>query len=380
MNNNDERREWTDADDAGLRYYLEKVYGITGKDRINDALMLVSQKHTVHPIRDYFATLKWDGTKRLDTMLTDYLGAVDSDYVRAVSRKSFTAAVARVMVPGIKYDTMPIFAGPQGCGKSTFLRILGKAWYSDSLTTFEGKDAYELIQGVWINEIGELQGLSRSETNAVKHFLSKTEDIFRVPYGRRTATYPRQCVFFGTTNEKEFLRDATGDRRFWPVDVGKVTPTKSVFNELEDNVDQIWAEALMRFQLGEPLYMKDELELAAKKEQEAHRESDAWEGIIMQFLDRQVPAEWASRTTFERKIYWNSEFGKSDAETLDRDKICAVEVWCECLGGDEKHLKKMEATRINNILSRLEGWERYKGKFGAYGWQRGFYKTCQIEK
>ena len=135
-------------------------------------------------------------------------------------RKSLCAAVARAVIGAVKYDYMPIFTGPQGIGKSTFLSILGKEWFSDSLTSFEGKESAELIQGTWINEVGELTAMTKQETNAVKQFLSKTDDIYRAAYGRRTNKYPRRCVFFGTSNEEEFLKDMTGNRRFWPVDVG----------------------------------------------------------------------------------------------------------------------------------------------------------------
>src|SRR5690606_2790431 len=255
-----ERRQWTDVDDAGLRHYLERVYGITGKDRIFDALSLCAHKNRINDVKDYLTSLKWDGVKRLDTLLIDYLGAEDNVYTRAVIRKSLAAAVARVMTPGCKYDYVPILVGPQGIGKSTFLRLLGKDWYSDSLQTFEGKEASEMIQGVWINELGELSGLSRAEINAVKQFLSRTEDIFREPYGRRTNRYPRRCVFFGTTNEDEFLRDRTGNRRFWPVVVGVQEPKKNVFRDLPEEVDQIWAEAFLAWQLGEPLYLTGEAE------------------------------------------------------------------------------------------------------------------------
>lgn len=143
----------------------------------------------------------------MDTLLSDYLGADDTPYTRAVMRKSLCAAVARAVIGGVKYDYMPIFTGPQGIGKSTFLAILGKQWFSDSLTTFEGKEAAELIQGTWINEVGELSAFTKQETQVIKQFLSKTEDIYRAAYGRRTDKYLRWCVFFGTSNDSEFLKD-----------------------------------------------------------------------------------------------------------------------------------------------------------------------------
>jgi len=211
-------------------------------------------------VQDYLRAIEWDGIKRLDTLFVDYLGALDISYTRTITRKALVAAVSRAMVPGTKFDNMVIIGGPQGIGKSTVLRILGKDWFSDSLQTFEGKEASEMIQGVWINELGELSGMSKSETNAVKQFLSRTEDIFREPFGKRTGRYPRRCVFFGTTNDKEYLKDLTGNRRFWPIDVGIQNPIKNVWNQLPDELDQIWAEAYTYWQMGEPLYLSGEIE------------------------------------------------------------------------------------------------------------------------
>ena len=376
-NHRSERRQWTDVDDSGLRHYLERTYSITGKERIYDASTLCAHKHSINDVRDYLTGLEWDGVNRLDTLLIDYLGAADTLYTRAVIRKSLTAAVARVMVPGCKYDYMPIFAGPQGLGKSTFLRLLGKRWYSDSLQTFEGKEASEMIQGIWINELGELNGLSKSETNAVKQFLSRTEDIYREPFGKRTGCYPRRCVFFGTTNDSEFLKDRTGNRRFWPVDVGAQPVTKSVFKDLEDEVPQIWAEAFTRWQFGESLYLMGEAETEAKEQQEAHQESNAKEGFIREFVERQVPVNWDKRSIGERKMYWSGEFESETGETVERDRICAAEVWCECLKSDIKYMRRTDALEINNILAGIPGWKRSGGmfRFGCYGHQRGFLKA-----
>lgn len=371
---NEQRRNWSDTDDAGLRHYLEKVYGITGRDRILDATVLCAHKNTINDVQEYLSRLLWDGTPRLDTLLYDYLGCEDNLYTRAVSRKSLVAAVARAMTPGCKYDCMTILSGPQGIGKSTLLRLLGQSWYSDSLNTFEGKEASEMIQGVWINELGELNGLTRSENNAVKLFLSKTEDIFRAPYGRNTNRYPRRCVFFGTTNDMEFLRDYTGNRRFWPVDVGRECPSKSVFNDLHYEIDQIWAEAVTRWKAGESLYLTDEAADIALQEQETHRVSNAKEGLIQDFLAKPIPLDWAKRDLARRRIWWGGDFERINAETMDRDRVCAIEVWCECLGGDIKQMKRADSVEITGILSRLPGWQRHNStmRFGPYGPQKGY--------
>ena len=369
-------RAWADEDDSGMRHYLEKTYGISGKEKIMDAMAVYASAHKVNRIRDYLEGLAWDGILRLDRLLIAYFGAEDSPYVQAVTRKTLTAAVARAMAPGVKFDSMLILSGAQGLGKSTFFRLLGMDWYSDSLSTFEGKDAAELVQGYWIIEAGELTGMNKSEMNTVKQFLSRTEDVYREPYGRRTKPFPRSCVIVGTTNDKEFLKDRTGNRRFWPVDLGKREPSKSVFSHLADEVDQIWAEAVVRWRCGEKLYLEGEDAREACRQQEEHKESSPMEGLIREFLDKEVPLDWNKRDLSARREFWG--FGKDacDASLLcQRDRVCAAEIWCECLGGDLKLLKKSDSREINTILDALEGWERCAGPvfFGPYyGKQRGY--------
>ena len=365
-------RVWTDNDDAGAQWYFEKRFGITGKERAMNAISLAGERNRYNRLRDYLSGLSWDGVKRLDTLLVDYLGAEDTPYTRAVTRKSLCAAVARALTPGVKYDYMPIISGPQGIGKSTLLRLLGKDWFSDSLQTFEGKEAAEMLQGVWINEIGELQGMTRSEVNDIKGFLSRSEDLYRVPYGRRTNAFPRRCVFFGTTNDQEYLRDATGNRRFWPVDVAKIEPTKDVFRQLEGEVDQIWAEAVARWRTGEALFLSGELEAIAREQQEAHRESNTREGMIIEFLQKPVPVDWYSRSIAARQI-WLGGGGAEEEELLPRDRICAAEIWCECLQQPLYRMGQRDTREINAILRNLDGWEPERVRFGGeYGMQRGF--------
>lgn len=372
-NPEDGRRLWTDTDDAGVAWYLENKFDITGKDKIDGALLLVSESNKINEVKDYLTALEWDKTPRLDTVLSDYLGADDTPYTRAVARKSLTAAVARVMQPGCKYDYVPVFVGPQGIGKSTFLATLGKSWFSDSLQSFEGKEAAEMIQGVWINELGEMTGYTRSETNTIKQFLSKREDIYRQAYGRRTGRYPRKCVFFGTCNQFEFLKDLTGNRRFWPVDVGKHKPKKDIWNDLPAEVDQIWAEAVMRWRIGEPLYFeKPEMEELARAEQEKHREANIKEGVIKSFLEQPVPKNYGSMDLGARRMFWNGN--AHNVETVPRKKTCALEIWCEAFGGNMQLMKRADTLEINQILENLPGWKRNATTrmYGYCGQQRGF--------
>lgn len=375
------RRRWRDSDDAGYYNYMELFYGITGKEKLDNALLIAGSQNRINDVKEYLKGLKWDGVKRLDTLLVDYLGADDTAYVRAVMRKSLCAAVARAVTGGVKYDYMPIFAGPQGIGKSTFLSLLGRDWFSDSLTTFEGKEAAELIQGTWINEVGELTAMSKQETNAVKQFLSKTHDIYRAAYGKRTDKYPRRCVFFGTSNEEEFLKDVTGNRRFWPVDVGVHPAGKSVWRDLPYEVDQIWAEAYLYWMLGESLYLPKELEKAAEAMQESHRELSGKEGIVHEFLERDIPSNWDTMSLMMRRQFNSGNMKLPEGEVLvKREKVCAMEAWVECLNGEAKYMSRKDSMEINAILASIPEWRRNKSKrrYGPHGIQRGFERVQRV--
>ena len=374
----EEKRRWKDADDASFYRYMETFYGITGREKLDNGLLIVSSQNRINDVKQYLQGLKWDGVKRVDRLLVDYLGAEDNAYSHAVIRKLLCAAVARAVKGGVKFDYMPILTGPQGIGKSTFLSILGKEWFSDSLTTFEGKEAAELIQGTWINEVGELTAFTKQETQTIKQFLSKTDDIYRAAYGRRTEKYPRRCVFCGTSNDSEFLKDSTGNRRFWPVDVGEHPAVKSVWKDLPGEVDQIWAEAYMLYVLGEELYLPKEIEALAEQQQEEHKESSGKEGLIREFLEKPVPLKWDQMSIMERKQFLQGTLaGMDKMELAPREKVCAAEIWVECFNGEQKYLKRMESTEINGILSGIKGWKRNKSvrRYGPYGTQKGFERT-----
>lgn len=369
-------RGWKDTDDAGMRWYLETTYHVTGVNKVIDAVNLTAERHAKDPVVDYLDSLEWDGEARVDRLFIDYLGAEDTEYVRAATRKMLVAAVVRIMRPGCKFDQMLILSGAQGIGKSTLLHRLGRDWFTDSICSFSGKDARESVQGVWIVELGELTALDKSEVEAVKQFVSQQEDWFRVAYGRRTEQYPRRCVFFGTSNKDAYLRDTTGNRRFWPIDVGKFPPKKSVFDDLtEGEVDQIWAEAVQLYDAGEPLYLDRELTKAAEDIQEAHREDDPWEGLIQEYLDEELPEDW-DNWTHERRSAWRDGMvpDRADITTKQRDKACVAEIWCELLGQDKSRLDIRTQRRIGQILSAAPGWEKSKGtaRFGIYGIQKAW--------
>ena len=367
--------QWTDGDDAALRYYLEKIYGITGKDRIFDAVNVVAQRGAFHPVREYLDSCAWDGVPRIETLLVDYLGAEDTPYTRAVTRKALTAAVARIYHPGCKFDYMLTIRGRQGLGKSALIAKLGGKWFSDTFTTMQGKDAYEQVLGVWIMEVGELAGMRKAEAETIKLYISKQVDRFRPAYGRRLQEFPRQCVFIGTTNEEQFLRDATGNRRFWVVDTPN-EPKRDIWAELTpETVRLIWAEAVELYKAGESLYLPRELEAVAREIQETYEEENPRAGLIQDYLERMLPEDWGSRDLYSRR-----QWLETDVEgTVKRTTVCTMEIWAEALGGNPDKLDRYAGKEIREILARLPEWRNMGSKkltIKPYGRQRYFERRA----
>lgn len=376
--------QWSEKyDDSGLQGYVEKALGFRSKDAILAALSQCAAKNRFNPVVNYLNSLKWDGFKRLDTLFIDYLGAADTPYTRAITRKSFVAAVTRAMVPGAKYDTMPVLTGAQGLGKTTLIQKMGRSWFTNSIGTFEGKEASELLQGVWIVEIGEMSAYNKTDLDTIKGFLTRTEDHYRAAYARKTEKHPRRCVFFGTSNRSDYLRDPTGGRRFWPVDCGVQEVTKNVFfrsetpnrTVLDNEVDQLWAEAVMYWRLGESLVLTGALEEEAKRQQEGHTEHDPRESLIREFVERKIPIDWQKKDIHSRKLYWSSEFGKIETVTEERDRICAAEIWEECFNEKVHRMRRSDVMTINDVLERIEGWKKKPNsyRYGPYGKVKGGY-------
>ena len=374
------RRMWSDTDSNGLYWYMERFWGITNRGNIDSALDIHASEHAFNEVQDYINRLVWDNVPRLDTLFIDYLGAKDNDYNRAVCRKSFTAAIARAMTPGCKYDNMLILSGPQGIGKSTLLDKMSLGWFNDSIRTFEGKDASELLQGVWLVEVSELDAFRRTDVARIKQFLSLRADRYRAAYGRHVKELPRCCVFFGSTNTTDFLQDTTGNRRFWPVDVGEQPHEKNVWEDLTDSViSQLWAEAKARWQSGEPLYLTGAVEEESRMKQEAHREISAREGLIEAFVEKKVPTNWAQLSIDRRRDFWCGATRTAEGteiELVERDRISAIEIWCELFNGSIKDMKQSDTREINAVLARLSGWRRADTvlRFGPYSVQRGFIR------
>jgi predicted P-loop ATPase len=357
---------------------MERCYGITGKSQITDALTIAVRGNSYHPVRDYLDTVTWDGTERLDTLFIDLFGAADTAYTRAVTRKAFTAAVARIYKPGCKYDYVVVIVGEEGVGKSTTLARMGGEWFSDSIPDFTSQKALEAIQGSWILELGELSGIRRAEVETVKHFISKKEDRFRVAYGKRVEHFPRRCVFFGTTNEEDFLRDVTGNRRFWVVNCKGATGRIHFHEYLtKTTVAQLWGEAKERYAQGEPLYLAEEgLEEEARLIQSKHLEKDERGGLVAEYLERLLPDNWEALDMYQRRNWLQDEGNRG---TVKRDTTCLLEIWAECLGKDPNSITRRDSYEISRILKSLKGWipSQRAARFKHYGVQKGYKRSNQ---
>ena len=371
---------WTDTDDACLRNYFATKFRIKGKGIIDDALQEVTQDNKFHPVRDYLHSVKWDGECRLDELFIKYLGAEDTPYVRAATRKWLCGAVARVMHPGIKFDTAIVLYGSQGLGKSLILEKLGKGWFNNSLVDIKTKDTMEQIQGSWVIELGELAPTFKNENEIVKAFISRASDRFRSPYGRRTEEYPRQCVFAGSTNNLMFLKDRTGNRRFWPITGDKDRKTANSWNITDEEIDQIWAEAFYYWLEGESLVLEGAVAEEAMRVQMSHTEGGELMGLIEEYLSMRLPVDWEDYELYDRREYIR-EYDETEASGFRlRERVCPLEIWCELLEGDRKNLLNAKAREITDVLQAIPGWIPYtngtgKVRFGKlYGPQRAFIR------
>ncbi len=370
--------EWRDADTKELCLYLEKYYGIRSERVVKNGRDIVHTRRAFHPVRDWLDALpEWDGTERLDTLLVDYLAAEDTEYTRAVTRKAIVAAVKRIYEPGCKMDYTLTLAGKQGLKKSSFFRMLvpNQDWFSDSLDTFQGREAYEALQGSWVIEIAELSAAKRSDIERTKQFLTKQDDKLRKAYGEKVGRYRRQCIFVATTNSSDFLRDMSGNRRWWIVPVQK-GGTRDVFTDLPKDRDQIFAEALARYRKGETLFLSEELEEAANQMQETYTYKSVKFEQIEEFLDLELPDGWDEMAVTARQM-WLEE--RDVDGTHKRDKVCLLEIWQEVFGGNRGNFPNMEQREISDILLKL-GWQRSKNprRLGpVYGRQKVFTRPLE---
>lgn len=385
---------WSDDDQSGFRFYCEAKYNLTGKDAGKDAVRVYFNNHGYHPVRQYLNSLVWDGKRRVERIFIDYLGAEDTEYVRVVTRKMMVAGVSRIYRPGCKWDYMLTLTGAQGIGKSTLFGKLGREWYNDSLTEVKTKDASDMVQGAWIVEMAELTATRKADVEAVKQFISKQIDIYRKAYGEFKEGYPRECIFVGTTNDATFLRDRTGNRRFWAVEVGRTKPKLSVWDDLTPEVvDQLWAEAKYYYEKGEPLYLDHKIAEQAEEMQERHVDN-GMRDTIENYLDVMLPPdtklnEWYNDYNIEdhRMFYMGTNLAvtkESDVCTTRRDRVCVIEIACEAFGLSPTQVYVNDSAQrtvreIRQIMDKLPGWKRMdkRTRFGKMYERRtdGYYRV-----
>lgn len=357
-------RTLDDADDtSGAISYIWSKYGVKSRMEVRDLFRLAFCKNKFHPVRDYLRSLIWDGTDRLHNVLQQVFGADDNAYTREALAKMFIGAVARVFTPGVKFDTAMVFVGDQNAGKSTFINTIARGWCSDSLTDLSSKDALEQLRGKWIIELCEMTSVRKVDVNITKHFISKTEDSFRKAYGSDVKDYRRQCVFFGTTNERKFLRDETGNRRFLPIEVHKERATMySDSPEFLSIVDQLWAEAVHRFDSGESLKISAEAGGIANAEREEFYEEDGRTSIVREALETPLPPGWDNLGMYERRQYLlgYQDYGEETDGWHPRTEISGLEIWCEILGKDRADYTSATGRQMNKLLQEIKnGWERH---------------------
>ena len=385
--------KWTDTCSFAVKRFIETRYDIRSDRIFPEVFDTVVKAHRIDSLVEAFDALpKWDGVPRLDSVLIDYLGAEDTEYTRAVTMEAFCGAIERVYKPGAKHDEMLVLIGGQGICKSTFLRkiSMNEAWFLDGEIPFDdGKKAAELMRGRFIVEVNEMTGYSKADANAAKQFLSAKEDVYRPVYARNSESYPRRCTFWGSTNDDEFLKDLTGNRRFRPVvcrSHATLEEKAHVHNDLPKIVPQLWAEAYayMESTNWEHFLVSEEIEREAAEVAKRHLQTPETTGMILEFASRPIPEDWWKKNKDgfvwdikARREFWeNYESGLLDKnmKLVERDRICANEIWCELYGKNPGDIKQKDRIAISAALTKLKGFERSDKniRFGIYGESKGF--------
>lgn len=371
---------WQDSDDAELRNYLSLKYeGLTGKMLLDDALTTVFAENAFHPVRNWLRSLKWDGVPRIRRILIDYLGAEENLYTQEITEKFFKAGIARVFKPGAKFDYCLVISGAQGIGKSTVLRRMGQKWFTDAVVSIKGKEAMDQLQGNWVIELSEMQAATRAENEELKAFISRQNDKYRPPYGRRVEDHLRQCIFAATTNDRIFLKDRTGGRRFWIVMCDGTA--KKPLNEFTREVaEQCWAELMDIWEHDKDLLPSKASMEVARELQAKHTEGSEKFGLVQNYLETKLPERWKNMTILERKDWLAGETSVEGEGVIERDRVCVMEVWCECFGYNPEKIRNLDAREINTILQNMPGWAPHKSKssmlrFDLYGRQRAYTRV-----
>ena len=374
---------WQNTDSDQLYMWIANNHGVQfPKEIFQMALTSVANKRRFHPIEDYLQELpEWDGQERVEKLLVDYLGAENTVFNREAIRKVLLAAIARIYHPGIKFDYMLVLNGPQGIGKSTFFGRLFKGFLSDSLTMLDMRDktGSEKLQGYWALEVAEMAGMRKADIECVKSFISRQEDIYRPAYGRVVEKHPRRCVIVGSTNSSTgFLRDISGNRRFWPVKCsgGKLKP----WNLTDEELDQIWAEAMAAYNSGESLLLSKEAEELAAREQREAIEEDPRMAQVVEYLEKPLPENWDKLDLDTRRMFLEGDTEYDPESLVERESVSNMEIWVECFGKKAADMERKDSDAITALMMKVDGWEKSgrKKRLPLYGQQR-FYERVRQE-
>jgi predicted P-loop ATPase len=368
---------WRDADTAQMKALIDVRYVPFSSRNHDVSFVKVVDDRRFHPIRDYLDALEpWDGVPRVETLLIRCLQADDTPYVRAVTRKTFAAAVGRIYRPGVKFDSVLVLDGVQGIGKSTLFKdLVGEEYYSEtlSLTDLEDKSGAEKLQGFWIIEIGELAGMKKADIEKVKAFLSTSDDTYRPSFGRTVESHPRQCVIIASVNgERGYLRDITGNRRFWVVKARQEEQVKK-WNFTDYERGQIWAEAKAIWESGEKLFLEGDLIKEAEGVQRDAMEVDERQGMVEEYLETLLPENWGGMDVYARRSFLaDKNAPASPVGVVRRETVSNAEIWVECFGRGLPELKPADSYALAALMTRVSGWQRTKVKkrLPIYGEQR----------
>jgi hypothetical protein len=375
---------WNDDRDFATRAVIEAPrtqggYGIKVTDRdLKAATVIAANDHPFHPVREYLDRLEWDGRPRVERLFVDYFAAEINPYTLSVGRLMMLGAVTRVYEPGHKFDFAVILEGIQGKRKSTFIKVLARqeAWFAELDGDFhDPRMMIEMMQGAWILELPELTGFQRADVRAIKAFISRQRDKARLAYAKRAGVWPRQCIFVGSTNDREYLKDDTGGRRFWPMPCH----VREIDTErLSANVDQLWAEAVMLYRALRqeqpagtlPLYLTDpEAHTIAARLQESRRIESSDDGLAG------VISAWLAAPLNDGGI----DDVRDDEQPKYRERTCLQQIWCECLQGDAKAYGQAQAQMLSRAMSRVEGWMQIDREIHpTYGRQRTYVRLPEV--
>ena len=368
---------FTATDRAALALHIERSYGIRpGRMLLDDLVNVVANRRPVNPVREYLEGLEWDGVPRLEESLP---GVRPTEYTRLVARKCLTAAVARIFEPGIKWDYSLIIYGTEGRGKTFWVDRMARGWNA-ALGDIHSKDTLLTLQRSWIVTSDEGFSMKKSDADSLKEFLTRTTDVFRLPYEREVMAYPRHCVIWGTTNDPTFLRRQEGNRRYLivhsedRVDFGALT---------DDYVDQVWAEAVSLYRAGEELFLDEEGSAIAAAAREAYIEEDSLTGIIQEWLDQPVPENWDEMGAEERALWrMESADGIGPKGTRKITQTCSTQIWVECLGRPIGDRRRADLLDIASSLRSLPGWRPVPGRTRVpiYGPQQVYERVEELDE